>query len=70
MIGLAVGREEAVERGMSGFQQTHLIARGHMLDEFSNQAYWDRFDPAPGTKLDFDKIRRLGGFLIVAARRP
>src|SRR5262249_15322891 len=31
--------------------------------EFGDQTYWDRFDPAPGTKLDFDKIRRLGGLL-------
>ena len=59
----ALSWEEAVARGMSGFQQTHLIARDHMLDEFSNQTYWDRFDPYPGTKLDFDKIRKLGGFL-------
>lgn len=59
----AVSWEEAVAAGMSGFQQTHLIARDHMLDEYGDQTYWDRFDPAPGTKLDFDKIRRLGGFL-------
>lgn len=59
----ALSWEEAVACGMSGFQQTHLIARDHMLEQFSGQTYWDRFDPAPGTKLDFDKIRRLGGFL-------
>jgi imidazolonepropionase-like amidohydrolase len=59
----AVSWEEAVAAGMSGFQQTHLIARDHMLAEFDGQTYWDRFDPAPGTKLDFEKIRRLGGFL-------
>ncbi len=59
----SVSWEEAVEAGMSGFQQLHLIARDHMLAQFSDQTYWDRFDPAPGTKLDFDKIRRLAGFL-------
>jgi Amidohydrolase family len=59
----SVSWEEAVEAGMSGFQQLHLIARDHMLAQFDNQTYWDRFDPAPGTKLDFDKIRRLAGFL-------
>lgn len=59
----AVSWEQAVEAGMSGFQQLHLIARDHMLAEFSDQTYWDRFDPAPGTKLDFEKIRKLGGFL-------
>ena len=56
--------EEAAQAGMSGFQQLHIVARDHMLDEYAaTQTYWDRFDPAPGTKLDFDKIRRLGGFL-------
>ncbi|MDT2022398.1 amidohydrolase family protein [Methylocella sp. CPCC 101449] len=59
----AVSWEEAVAAGMSGFQQLHLIARDHMGDQFAGQTYWDRFDPAPGTKLDFEKIRRLGGFL-------
>jgi hypothetical protein len=55
--------EEAVEAGMNGFQQLHLIARDHMLAEFSGQDYWDRFDPAPGTRLDFDSIRRLAHLL-------
>jgi hypothetical protein len=59
----SVSWEEAVEAGMNGFQQLHLIARDHMLAQFSDQTYWDRFDPAPGTRLDFDKIRRLAGFL-------
>jgi hypothetical protein len=59
----ALSWEEAVACGMSGFQQMHLVARDHMQDQFGGQTYWDRFDPAPGTKLDFDKIRRLGGFL-------
>jgi hypothetical protein len=59
----AMSWEEAVKAGMSGFQQLHLIARDHMRDEHAGQTYWDRFDPAPGTKLDFEKIRRLGGFL-------
>src|SRR3954469_13649013 len=45
----AVSWEEAVECGMTGFQQMHLVARDHMLDEFAGQDYWDRFDPAPGT---------------------
>jgi hypothetical protein len=58
-----VSWEEAVACGMSGFHQTHLIARDHMLSQYGDQTYWDRFDPAPGTKLDFEKIRRLGGFL-------
>jgi hypothetical protein len=59
----ALSWEEAIEAGMTGFHQLHLIARDHMRDEFAGQAYWDRFDPAPGTKLDFDKIRRLAGLL-------
>lgn len=59
----AVSWEEAVEAGMSGFHQSHLVARDHMLDAHAGQSYWDRFDPAPGTMLDFEKIRRLGGFL-------
>src|SRR5262249_22208998 len=25
--------------------------------------FWDRFDPVPGTRLDFEAIRRLAGFL-------
>lgn len=59
----AMSWEEAIEAGMSGFQQLHLIARDHMLAPFSGQEYWDRFDPAPGTHLDFEKIRRLAGLL-------
>jgi Amidohydrolase family len=59
----AVSWEEAIEVGMTGFHQLHLIARNHMAAEFGEQTYWDRFDPAPGTKLDFEKIRRLGGLL-------
>jgi hypothetical protein len=59
----ALSWEEAIEAGMTGFHQLHLVARDHMKAEFANQTYWDRFDPAPGTKLDFDKIRRLGGLL-------
>lgn len=56
--------EQAVDCGMSGFQQLHIVARGHMRDaDEAVQDYWDRFDPAPGTKLDFEKIRRLGAFL-------
>ncbi len=59
----ALSWEEAIEAGMTGFHQLHLIARDHMRAEFGDQTYWDRFDPAPGTKLDFDKIRRLAGLL-------
>ena len=59
----ALSWEEAIEAGMTGFHQLHLLARDHLRDEFANQTYWDRFDPAPGAKLDFEKIRRLGGLL-------
>jgi hypothetical protein len=59
----ALSWERAIEAGMTGFQQLHLIARDHMRREFQGQDYWDRFDPAPGTRLDFDTIRRLGALL-------
>jgi Amidohydrolase family len=59
----ALSWEEAIDAGMTGMHQLHIVARDHMREEFDNQTYWDRFDPAPGTKLDFDKIRRLGGLL-------
>jgi Amidohydrolase family len=55
--------EQAIEAGMTGFQQLHLMARDHMRREYQGQDYWDRFDPAPGTRLDFDSIRRLGALL-------
>jgi imidazolonepropionase-like amidohydrolase len=55
----AMSWEEAIAAGMSCFEQLHLIARDHMLPEYQGQDYWDRFDPAPGTHLDFDAIRRL-----------
>ncbi len=55
----AMSWEEAIEAGMTCFEQLHLIARDHLRSGFQDQDYWDRFDPAPGTHLDFAAIRRL-----------
>lgn len=57
----AMSFEEAVEAGAYCLDQLHNVARGHM--EGAAPAFWDRFDPVPGTRLDFDAIRRLAHFL-------
>jgi len=55
--------EEAVEAGVTCFEQLHNIARGHLRNDAPPPEFWDRFDPLPGTRLDFEAIRRLAGFL-------
>jgi len=55
--------EEAVEAGVTCFEQLHNIARGHLLEDAPQPPFWDRFDPVPGTRLDFGAIRRLARFL-------
>jgi imidazolonepropionase-like amidohydrolase len=55
--------EEAVEAGASCFDQLHNVARGHMRAEAAQPEFWDRFDPVPGTRLDFAAIRRLARFM-------
>lgn len=51
--------EEAIEAGVHCFDQLHNIARGHMRSDAPQPEFWDRFDPVPGTRLDFTAIRRL-----------
>ena len=55
--------EEAVEAGVHCFDQLHNIARGHMRGDAPQPGFWDRFDPLPGTRLDFAAIRRLARFM-------
>jgi imidazolonepropionase-like amidohydrolase len=55
--------EEAAEAGASCFDQLHNIARGHMRADAPQPGFWERFDPVPGTRLDFAAIRRLARFM-------
>jgi len=55
--------EEAIEAGASCFDQLHNIARGHLRSDAPVPQLWDRFDPVPGTRLDFAAIRRLARFM-------
>lgn len=55
--------EEAVDAGVYCFDQLHNIARGHLRSDAPQPGFWDRFDPVPGTRLDFAAIRRLGQFM-------
>jgi hypothetical protein len=55
--------EEAVQSGVACFDQLHNIARGHMRGDAPQPAFWDRFDPVPGTHLDPAAIRRLARFM-------
>jgi hypothetical protein len=55
--------EEAVGAGAYCLDQLHNVARGHMRADAPQPAFWDRFDPVPGTRLDFGAIHRLAGFL-------
>lgn len=57
----AMSFEEAVEAGAYCLDQLHNVARGHLKGAVP--AFWDRFDPVPGTHLDFDAIHRLARFL-------
>src|SRR5207249_9967098 len=50
--------EEAIEAGASCFDQLHNIARGHLRSDAPQPQFWDRFDPVPGTRLDFEALRR------------
>jgi amidohydrolase family protein len=56
----AMSFEEAVDAGVYCLDQLHNVARDHTHAEV---AFWDRFDPVPGTRLDFGAIYRLAGFL-------
>ena len=51
--------EEAIDAGAYCFDQLHNIARGHLRAGTAEPAFWDRFDPVPGTKMDPVKIRAL-----------
>ena len=51
--------EEAIDAGVSCFEQLHNIARGHLRTDAPEPEFWDRFDPLPGTRLDFEAIRRV-----------
>jgi hypothetical protein len=57
----AMSFEEAVDAGVHCLDQLHNVARGHMTGDAP--AFWDRFDPVPGTQLDFGAIRGLARFL-------
>ena len=63
----AMSFEEAVEAGVHCLDQLHNVARGHMRSDAPPPAFWDRFDPLPGTRLDMVAIRHLARFL--AARQ-
>ena len=55
--------EDAIEAGVHCLDQLHNVARGHLRAGAPEPPFWDRFDPVPGTRLDFDAIQRLGGLL-------
>src|SRR2546421_3135782 len=55
--------EEAAEAGVHCLDQLHNVARGHLRSDAPQPAFWDRFDPVPGTRLDFAAIRRLARVL-------
>src|SRR5439155_9561335 len=59
----AMTMEEAVDAGVTCFEQLHNVARGHLRSDAPQPEFWDRFDPVPGTRLDFAAIRRLARFL-------
>lgn len=56
----AMSFEEAVDAGAYCLDQLHNVARGHVRGDV---AFWDRFDPLPGTRLDFGAIHNLARFL-------
>ena len=51
--------EEAVDAGVTCFEQLHNVARGHLRADAPEPPFWDRFDPVPGTRMDFGAIRRV-----------
>lgn len=55
--------EQAVEAGVYCLDQLHNVARGHLRRDAPTPAFWDRFDPVPGTQLDFAAIRALARLL-------
>ncbi len=55
----AMSWEEAMDAGVYCLDQFHLIARDHLQEAHKGYDYWDRFDPFPGTYIDFDSIRPL-----------
>jgi len=59
----ALSFEEAVKAGVHCLDQLHNVARSHLGSDASEPAFWDRFDPLPGTRLDTAAIRRLARFL-------
>ena len=59
----AMSFEEAVDAGVQCLDQLHNVARGHLRSDAPQPAFWDRFDPLPGTRLDMAAIRRLARFL-------
>ncbi|PYM12596.1 MAG: hypothetical protein DMD81_23545, partial [Candidatus Rokuibacteriota bacterium] len=59
----AMTMEEAVDAGVTCFEQLHNVARGHLRSDAPEPPFWDRFDPVPGTRLDFGAIRRLARFM-------
>ncbi|HEX9434961.1 MAG TPA: amidohydrolase family protein, partial [Burkholderiales bacterium] len=55
--------EQAVDAGVYCLDQLHNVARGHLRSDARQPGFWDRFDPVPGTRLDFGAIRELARFL-------
>src|SRR5262245_6765014 len=55
--------EDAVDAGVTCFEQLHNVARGHLRKDAPEPEFWDRFDPVPGTRLDFEAVRRLARFM-------
>jgi hypothetical protein len=55
----AMTMEEAAGAGVYCLDQLHNIARGHLRSDAPQPEFWDRFDPVPGTRLDFAAIRKL-----------
>ncbi len=55
--------EEAVDAGVYCLDQLHNVARGHLQSDAPPPELWDRFDPLPGTRLDFGAIRKLARLL-------
>ena len=59
----AMSFEEAAGAGVHCLDQLHNVARGHLRPDAPDPAFWDRFDPVPGTRLDMAAMRRLARFL-------
>ena len=59
----AMSFEDAVQAGVYCLDQLHNVARGHLRSDAPVPAFWDRFDPVPGTRIDMAAIRRLARLL-------